>query len=254
MRRPKRSDLSNDVAKFVAFLALFIAFSLGFKSGLPGILRVLVVELAILGFGWLFAKKLLSTQPAVAGPSTSRPTPSASDQPWTEARIIERLRAIDWYHFEKFNAAILEKEGWSVERKGGATPDGGVDLVATKSDVVTLVQCKHWKTWTVQEKVIRELLGSMAHFRASRGALHTLKGWTKPAGQFAAEHDITLCDERDLARRACTLLSVAELEKWLLSDAKCCPKCESPMVWRTGDFEPFWGCSKFPRCRGVIRS
>lgn len=29
-------------------------------------------------------------------------------------------------------------------------------------------------------------------------------------------------------------------------------KCEAPMVLRTGDFTPFWGCSRYPRCRGRL--
>lgn len=40
-------------------------------------------------------------------------------------------------------------------------------------------------------------------------------------------------------------------------DVMCCPKCGSPMVLRTAKRgkhagEQFYGCSKFPKCRGVI--
>jgi hypothetical protein len=43
-----------------------------------------------------------------------------------------------------------------------------------------------------------------------------------------------------------------------LSETPICPKCAAPMVHRTlqkGTMagEPFWGCSAFPRCRGVRR-
>jgi ssDNA-binding Zn-finger/Zn-ribbon topoisomerase 1 len=30
-----------------------------------------------------------------------------------------------------------------------------------------------------------------------------------------------------------------------------CPRCKSPMVRRTSEFGPFWGCNQFPRCRGT---
>ena len=30
-----------------------------------------------------------------------------------------------------------------------------------------------------------------------------------------------------------------------------CPNCKSPMVRRTSEFGPFWGCNQFPRCRGT---
>ena len=33
--------------------------------------------------------------------------------------------------------------------------------------------------------------------------------------------------------------------------APMCPKCKSPMVRRTSEFGPFWGCNQFPRCRGT---
>ena len=30
-----------------------------------------------------------------------------------------------------------------------------------------------------------------------------------------------------------------------------CARCKSPMVRRTSEYGPFWGCSQFPRCRGI---
>lgn len=35
------------------------------------------------------------------------------------------------------------------------------------------------------------------------------------------------------------------------STARPCPRCEAPMVERTGPRGPFLGCSTFPRCRGT---
>lgn len=31
---------------------------------------------------------------------------------------------------------------------------------------------------------------------------------------------------------------------------KLCPKCDAPMVIRRGPIGDFWGCPKFPECRG----
>ena len=186
--------------------------------------------------------------------SPASTTPSPPREPlWTIGKIRESLGEIDWYQFEKFCAALLRSEGYDVERKGGAQPDGGVDLVAIKNGESMLVQCKHWRTWTVQEKVIRELLGSMTHFKVNRGALYTLKGWTPPAGAFAAEHGIILADASSLASRALTQLPADYLSELLTGRHHHCPKCESPMVRRTGNFEPFWGCSTFPRCRQTLK-
>ena len=30
-----------------------------------------------------------------------------------------------------------------------------------------------------------------------------------------------------------------------------CPVCNSSMTRRIGKFGPFWGCSRFPRCKGT---
>ena len=195
-------------------------------------------------------------EPALAAPpriALSAPFTPPTPLTWDRARVEESLAEIDWYQFEKFCAALLRSEGYEVERKGGAQPDGGVDLVATKNGESLLVQCKHWRTWTVQEKVIRELLGSMTHFKVNRGALYTLKGWTQPAGAFAAEHSITLADAHSLASRAVMQLPADRLEELLSGRHHHCPKCESPMVRRTGNFEPFWGCSTYPRCRATLK-
>ncbi len=189
-------------------------------------------------------------QPAAA---PSQPVHSPAPTSWSQQKIETALGEIDWFQFEKFCAALLRTEGYAVERKGGAQPDGGVDLIASKPGETMLVQCKHWKTWTVQEKVIRELLGSMTHYGAKQGALHVLKGATRPAEAFARHHNITVVDGQELARRAHGRLTSSDLTTLLNSHEHHCPKCESVMVWRTGDFTPFWGCTNYPRCRGVLK-
>lgn len=31
-----------------------------------------------------------------------------------------------------------------------------------------------------------------------------------------------------------------------------CPKCNAPMKYREGKFGPFWGCTKYPDCKGLV--
>ena len=93
----------------------------------------------------------------------------------------------------------------------------------------------------------------LTHYQAKRGALYVLKDATRPAEAFAQQHGITIRDGRDLAGRAKAQLSEVKLNELLNSRDHHCPKCESRMVWRTGDFTPFWGCSTYPRCRGVLK-
>ncbi len=171
---------------------------------------------------------------------------------WTQSSVEAALGEIDWYRFEKFCGALLRSEGYAVERKGGAHPDGGVDLIATRDGVRMLIQCKHWRTWIIQERVVREMLGSMTAFQVNRGAIYTLKGWTNPSAEFALKHRITLVDGRELARRGQERFSAGQLDDLLKSREHRCPKCESTMIWREGNFTPFWGCSTYPRCRGKL--
>jgi len=252
-------------------MILLIALAIGgIKGFVPVLLAMLfgAVILAVIGgvlyfgishyrrkpkppHGWA---NMPPIKPGEAFHNSPDSTPPSQPPPaWTSEKIEDALAEIDWYQFEKFCAAFLRSEGFSVERKGGAQPDGGVDLVATKNGEPMLVQCKHWRTWTVQEKVIRELLGSMTHYQVKRGALYVLKGATRPAHTFAAHHDIHVADGRNLAERARSSLTDSELTDLLSSRDHHCPRCESLMIWRTGDFAPFWGCSTYPRCRATLK-
>jgi len=199
-----------------------------------------------------FAQTRPVSQPAGANRTEARSTSTAAPT-WTAASVLTALGEIDWFQFERFCGALLRTEGYEVTRKGGAQPDGGVDLIAVKGTERILVQCKHWRTWTVQERVIREMLGSMTHFQVGRGAIYTLGGWTKPAAGFALGHSITLVDGEELARRAVARLTPEQLDKVLDASEHHCPKCEAPMVWREGNFRSFWGCSTYPRCRMTLK-
>lgn len=172
---------------------------------------------------------------------------------WTISEIEKHLNEIDWYQFEKFCAAILKADGFEVRRSGGAAPDGGVDLIAQKNQTKTLIQCKHWKTWKLREPVIRQLLGSMVDFRVNKGAVFFSGESTIPAKEFATKHGIGLVGGEALAKWALNSLSSEALNSILKCKDHHCPKCDSIMVWRTGDFKSFWGCSRFPKCRGVLK-
>lgn len=176
----------------------------------------------------------------------------AAQDVWTEPAIAAGIDGLDWYQFEKLTAYILRLEGWTVDRRGGAAPDGGVDLIVSRGGAKKVVQCKHWKNWKVKENVVRELVGSMTHLGIGSGAIHATAGWTQPAAELAAQHSIELVDRSAIAMRARQVLTDSQLTGWLRNAPRCCPKCDGPMVLRTGAFDPFWGCQKFPKCRGKI--
>lgn len=171
-----------------------------------------------------------------------------------ELTIMDRLHAIDWFQFEKVAYKILEKEGWAVQARGGASPDGGADLLAVKENVTAVVQCKHWHNIEVQVSVLRELLGTMnsALFSADTAMLFTLSNCTIPAKQFADENGISIFNAEDIAIRI-SIYGIQNFPELLNPEEKYCPKCGAPMIWRDNAKVPFWGCSMYPRCKGVIK-
>jgi restriction system protein len=161
------------------------------------------------------------------------------------------LREIDWYQFEKLVARLLSHEGYEVTRSGGAKADGGVDLVAEKAGAKVIVQCKHWQNWKVKEGTIREMIGTLKLHGGNRLSLYTLNPSTNPAGQLARDQSIEIITENQILAR----MGAIGMDRFadLLDPAnKHCPICDEPMVLRTGGFKPFWGCSRYPKCRGKI--
>lgn len=165
----------------------------------------------------------------------------------------ELLAAIDWFQFEVVAARILEAEGWTVEARGGANPDGGADLFATRDGRKAVIQCKHWRRIMIQPKIIRELLGTKAStlFMADDAILFTLGDCTEAAYACARENSIIIRGAQEIGL-AIDQLGIGLFPELTNPDKKFCPKCGALMVLRTNAPNPFWGCSTYPRCRGVI--
>lgn len=185
--------------------------------------------------------------------------PSREAQPLTTSELLQKLRSIDWFQFEQVIALLYSKQGYAVTRRGGANPDGGIDVVIEKAGTRTAVQCKHWKTWNVGVKAVREFLGALTDSGIQKGIFITLRGYTGDAKHLAEKHGIELLNETGLVQmlEAAGALHDPSLLQILSDTRKLCPKCEREMVLRTatkgpGTGERFWGCSGFPRCRYVM--
>jgi len=180
----------------------------------------------------------------------------------TSAALCEQLRKIDWFQFEKLVELIYLKHGYAVTRRGGANPDGGIDMVMDKADQRTAVQCKQWKTWKVGVKAVREFLGALTDAGIAQGVFVTLGGCTGEAKQLADKHGIIIVDEIGLIR----LIEQANAHRdpatlaLIMDTRKFCPKCGREMVQRIatrghGAGQRFWGClgySGYPRCRYTL--
>ena len=228
-----------------------------------GMIVIILICVFVGGVLWFTFGRKRQTQettyrydPAAPVTAPNRDVPQSSTPVLSTADLVGKLRAIDWFQFEKVVEVLYRKLGYQVARRGGAKADGGIDLVIEKDGQKTAVQCKHWKTWNVTVKPMREFLGALTDAGISRGIFVMLGGYTGDAKLLADKHNIQIINESDLVR----LLEQTDarfdpvLIQALDDTRKYCPKCENEMVLRTARKgvdagSQFWGCSSYPRCR-----
>ncbi len=225
-----------------------------------------LVVVGMIGFGiYRFATRSERPQvfecnvdSAILPPSALRQE-NRENRPQTSLDLIEQLRTIDWFQFEKVVGLAYRKLGYSVTKCGGANPDGGIDLVIEKDGQRLAVQCKQWKTSKVGVKAVREFLGALTDAGIQKGIFITLRGYTGAAKQLAEKHGIEIVNETGLARMLESTDAKFDSETLhILRDTrKFCPKCERALVLRTatkgpGSGQKFWGCSAYPRCHFTL--
>jgi len=200
------------------------------------------------------------TSAAVLVPQINSADQFKSSAPQTTGELLEQLRSIDWFQFEKLVGLVYRKLGYKVTRRGGANPDGGIDLVIEKDGQRSAVQCKQWKTWNIGVKAVREFLGALADAGIQKGIFITLRGYTGEAKQLAEKHGMEIVNEAGLAQllKSTDAKNDPEALTLLHETRKFCPKCECEMVLRTatkgaGAGKQFWGCSAFPKCGFTMR-
>lgn len=185
---------------------------------------------------------------------------------WKTGRMLERqtniesLRAVQWKRFEDLLGEAYRRQGYRVEETLGGGADGGVDLVLRKEGRTVLVQCKRHKS-PIGVTVVRELYGVLIDRRAAGAKLVATTNFTPDAVAFAAGKPIELIGSTALlelirgVQVSGTIAAPLE-EKEQSQRAPVCPRCGSEMVMRTARHganagQSFWGCSKYPTCRGT---
>ncbi|MDB5857714.1 MAG: restriction endonuclease, partial [Ramlibacter sp.] len=158
-----------------------------------------------------------------------------------------------------------------VAETGGSGPDGGIDLVLRKGSETFLVQCKQWKAFKVGVDVVRELYGVMAARGAAGGFVVTSGAFTEEASAFAQGRNVKLVAGSQLqglleqAKGSLPPKPSSPQAPVRPAEARShtgveptpqCPACNAAMVRRTArkgaaSGSQFWGCSKFPACRGT---
>lgn len=185
----------------------------------------------------------------------------------TQAESANALDGMSWREFEMLVGEAFRLQGYRVTENGGAGPDGGIDLTLSKGSEQFLVQCKQWKALKVGVTVVRELYGVMAAKGASGGFVVTSGRFTDDAKAFADGRNIQLIDGPKLfamIKQAKQSLPASIQQPARAPQAApvfaalepSCPQCGAGMVQRTARKGgnaggKFWGCAKFPTCRGV---
>ena len=202
-------------------------------------------------------------------------------------RDLDSIAALGWKHFELLVAEAYRRQGYRVEETGQGGADGGIDLILRRPGEMVLVQCKQWRTRKVPVNVVREMHGLMHHHGAQAVKLICVGAYTPGAVAFAEGKAIELVTGEALlalvrsgqravasvgGRRGSrpeavrsmqgqgehfsTQPAAAPLEATAAAFQPAsveCPRCSAAMVKRKNrkNGEEFWGCSKFPGCRGV---
>ncbi|GLQ96147.1 restriction endonuclease [Dyella mobilis] len=180
---------------------------------------------------------------------------------------LDSLRKMSWCEFEMLVGEAFRRQGYAVSETGLGGPDGGIDLVLRKDGKNTLVQCKQWKTQRVDVKVVREMFGLLMDRGAAAVKIVAIGDYTADARRFAkgkaielisGETLLTMVREVQTSTTASTLpashsFTKAVTPQAITSTNPTCPNCESSMIKRFNrkTQEAFWGCVKYPSCRGT---
>jgi restriction system protein len=181
---------------------------------------------------------------------------------------IDSMRSLSWEAFEHLVGEVYRRQGFRVEESGGRAPDGGIDLLLYRNSRKTVVQCKRWKTNRVGVVLIREFYGVLVSESAEQGIFVTTGSFTPDAFEFARGKPIELIDGERLASLVREVQLTRPTERPAnvsrprdeppgTARAPDCPKCGASMVARQSKRgahvgKRFWGCAKFPACRGVL--
>lgn len=193
--------------------------------------------------------------------------PAALSEPHSQTSNIQKQQKptdeMSWQQFELLVGEAFRQAGYRVIDGGDTGADGGVDVHLSKDGKKYFVQCKHWKTRKVGVAIVRELFGVIAGAGAKGGFVVTSGDFTKEAKAFAKGKQLGLINSTKLdkmIRSAQKVLPESALRKAQSApDTPVCPKCASGMVKRKARQgvragQEFWGCSQFPKCRGIIKT
>ena len=121
--------------------------------------------------------------------------------------MLDALKGVDPYQFERIVLALLEKMGYGTGQQVGRSGDGGIDGVINQDPLgleKVYIQAKRWQN-TVGEPEIRNFSGSLATNGAAKGVFITTSNFSATARQTAqmisaGNQLIRLINGQELAR------------------------------------------------------
>lgn len=264
-RHRRQLDWEAIIRAVGALIILLVGFG-AFGGGLNASQAVLLIFLGLVGIGILGGLTFLLFRvlhhvsalgirryQAVNGPDEFATCNHSKEG------IESALDSLDWFQLERLVARLFELKGNSVISRGGAHPDGGIDLVVQTDSSRAAVQCKHWSNWRCGPATVRELIGSMVHEHLPQGFL-VCRSASETAKTLAQSHKIRIVERENLIERIQDALAKDDsaLRTALFNPAKLCPKCGAQMVRRTTRSgkhpgSEFWGCSTYPACLQKLR-
>ena len=190
------------------------------------------------------------------------PAPISAFNTWRTRKLLDKqasidsIRSLKWKAFEELVGEAYRRQGYAVFENPDAGPDGGIDLLMRKGGELIIVQCKQWRANKVGVEKVRELYGLQISQNAAKSILITSGFFTQEAKNFAVDKPMDLVEGSYLLELIQNLQPTTKKATSQLTSSVACPECGSKMVLRTAQKGPnpgqqFWGCSRFPKCRGT---
>ncbi|MFD7323920.1 restriction endonuclease [Streptomyces sp. NPDC059875] len=208
----------DPLLKFLLYTVLFLAAAKMLWEWLTGtVIDWITVDLwgAVAAHPWWTALIVLGAVATLifigwlVGTLLDLLTPASAvhvEQPYEPTLLTYKMRQLEAMSptgFEHACAELLARDGFIAPRRVGGAGDLGADVITTDPDGLTVVvQCKQLSR-PVASPAVQQFNGTA---RPEHGAHHAviigLNGFTKPARDFAAKHNLIALGREDLKRWA----------------------------------------------------
>ncbi|MGG3662981.1 restriction endonuclease [Bacillus gobiensis] len=167
---------------------------------------------------------------------------------------IKEIDHMDGVQFEYYLAALFKHIGYKVKTTK-ASFDYGADLVMDKDGERIVVQAKrHLKK--VGISAVQEISAAKTHYKANDAWVVTNSFFTNPAIELAKSNGVKMIDRKELIDLILRMSpgaipNAAAVKMQVTPKTIHCPLCDAKMIEREGKNGKFYGCSRYPACRGT---